>query len=289
MRYWLIPVALAAAASPLSAQLGNCTLGHLPDGSNEAELFRIRGTSTVFARVASPLTLREKGVVIAFEATSLPAVDDATATPTYCNTGKPPEHVNLLPVLPRPRVIIGLADEITLEASWVPPIRIDGVKADLLGLALARTAPLGNGLVSIRANATFGVIRAAITCTKEQIAQNPADSGASECAGGAHPSDDHFKPNSYGLDLTYGWPVGGGKLRPYFGAGVNWLRPRFQVDFTDRFDVHKDQKIEGNYRRLALFGGASWYPTTRWGATAEIYADPGTTVVGRVGVAYAVK
>lgn len=133
------------------------------------------------------------------------------------------------------------------------------------------------------------MIRAAITCTQAQIDQDPLAPGATECAGGAKPSDDHFKPNSFGLDLSYGWPIARGRLRPYVGAGVDWLRSRFQVDFTDRFDNHQGQRVEGNFRRLALFGGASWYPTSRWGLTGEIFADPGTTAVGRVGVAYAVK
>lgn len=143
MRHWILAVALAAVASPLAAQI-DCTAGHLPDGSNEAELFRIRGVSTVFGRVSSPLNLHPNGMVFLLEGTQLPDIDAATATATYCRPGKPPEHVNLLPVLPRPRVIIGLADEMTLEVSWVPPVRVNGVKADLLGLALARTVPLGN-------------------------------------------------------------------------------------------------------------------------------------------------
>lgn len=288
MRHWILALALTTGAIPLAAQV-DCTLGHLPDGSNEAELFRIRGASTVFARDASPMTLREGGLVLALEGTALPSIAPATATATYCRPGKPPEHVDLLPILPRPRAVFGLADDMTIEVSWVPPIRINGVKANLLGIALARTVPMGPGLISLRANATFGEIRAAITCTKEQIAQNPADSGASECAGAAKPSDDHFKPNSFGLDLTYGWPVARGRLRPYVGTGVNWLRSRFQVDFTDLTNAHNGQRVEGNYRRLALFGGATWFPSRHVGITGELFTDPGTTWVGRMGIAYAMK
>jgi hypothetical protein len=281
----MIAVALTLGASPLAAQLGNCTLGHLPDSTNEAEIFRIRGASTVFARDASPMTLRQGAMIFAFEVSSLPNIDAATATPSYCRSGKPAEHVNLFPALPRPRMIFGLADEFTAEVSWVPPIRVNGVKADLIGLALGRTVPMGNGLISLRGNAVFGVIRAAITCTKAQT----GPTGPSECAGAAKPSDDHFKPNSFGLDLTYGWPVGGGKLRPYVGGGVNWLRSRFQVDATDSTGFHYNQKVEGNYTRLALFGGATWVPTPRWALTGELYADPGTTWVGRVGIAHGLK
>lgn len=284
MRHWIIALACLAGTTSLAAQ--DCTEGHLPNSSNEAEIFRIRGASTVFSRVASPMSMRPGSVVLLLEGSALPDIDAATRTPSYCRTGKPPENVNLLPVLPRPRAIFGLADELTLEVSWVPPVRVNGVKANLVGLALARTVEVGTGLLSLRGNAVFGEIRAPITCTQAQV-DDPA--GPSECAGAAAPSDDHFKPNSYGADLTYGWPVGGGRLRPYVGTGVNWLRSRFQVDATDSTGFHYDQRIEGDYTRLALFAGASWLPTRRWALTGELFADPGTTWVGRMGLAYGLK
>jgi len=287
MRHWMIALALLAGAAPLAAQ--DCTLGHLPDGSNEAEIFRIRGASTVFGRASSPMALREHSTMVLFELTSLTNIDAATRTPTYCNNGKPPENANLLPVLPRPRVIFGLSDEFSFEVSWIPPVRVKDVKANLISLALARSVPAANGIISLRGSATFGTIRAPITCTKAQIAQDTTGINVPQCAGGAAPSNDHYKPNSLGVDLAYGWPVAGGRLRPYVGAGMNFLRPRFQVDFTDRNNNHLDQKVEGNYRRAVLFGGATWIPTSRLGLTGELYADPGTTVVGRIGIGYGLK
>lgn len=287
MRHWMIPLALLAGAGPLAAQ--DCTLGHLPESSNEAEIFRIRGASTAFGRAASPMTLREHSTMLLFEVTTLATIDKATATPTYCRPGKPNENVNLMAFLPRPRVIFGLSDEFSFELSWIPPITVNDVKADLVSFALTRSVPLTTGILSLRGAATFGVIRAPITCTKAQIAQNPGDPGASECAGGADPSSDHYKPNSFGLDLAYGWPVAHGRLRPYVGAGLNFLRPRFQVDFVDQFNTLQNQKVEGNYRRAVLFGGATWTPASRLGLTGELYADPGTAMVARVGLGYGLK
>jgi len=287
MHHWMIPLALLAGAAPLAAQ-GDCTLGHLPDGSNEAEIFRIRGVSTAFGRAASPMSLRQHSTMVLFELTTLSTIDPATATPTWCNIGKPPENVNLMSFLPRPRVIFGLSDGFSFELSWIPPVKLNDVKANLVSVALSRAVPVATGIVSLRGSATFGVIRAPITCTKAQIAADSLGPDA-QCSGGAAPSNDHYKPNGYGLDLAYGWPIVGGKLRPYVGAGVNFLRPRFQVDFTDRASNHIDQKIEGNYRRAVLFGGATWIPTARLGLTAELYGDPGTTWAARLGVGYGLK
>jgi hypothetical protein len=285
----MIPLALLAGATPQALKAQDCTLGHLPASSNEAEIFRIRGVSTAFGRAGSPIALKEHSTMVFFEVTTLSSIDPGTATPTFCNPGKPPEHVNLLPVLPRPRVVFGLNDQFAFEVSWIPPVTVNDVKANVVGLALARTVPAANGLLSLRASATFGTIRAPITCTKAQVAEDTTGINVPQCAGGAAPSNDHYKPNSFGFDLAYGWPIAQGKLRPYVGAGVNFLRPRFQVDFTDRADNHLDQKIEGNYRRAVFFGGATWAPSARLGLTGELYADPGTAVEARVGVGYGLK
>jgi hypothetical protein len=287
MRRWMIPLALLAGATPQALQ-AQCTLGHLPDNSNEAEIFRIRGVSTAFGRVASPMTLREHSTMLLFEVTTVATIDPGTATPTFCNPGKPPENVNLMSVLPRPRVIFGLNDQFSFELSWIPPVTLNDVKANVLGFALTRTVPTATGLLSLRASATVGTIRAPITCTTKQIAADTTGPDQ-QCAGGTAPSKDHYKPNSFGLDLAYGWPVAHGRLRPYLGAGVNFLRPRFQVDFTDRTGTLIDQKIEGNYRRAVFFAGATWIPTTRLGLTGELYADPGTAMVARVGLGYGLK
>ncbi|HWA40040.1 MAG TPA: hypothetical protein VG712_00415 [Gemmatimonadales bacterium] len=293
MHRWNLTVAVLfgiLAVSPsrhLAAQ--DCTAGHLPDDSHEAEIFRIRGASTAFGRAISPVTPRQGAVFAMFEVTTLAHIDQGTATPTYCRPGKPAENVNLMSVLPRPRVIFGLADGFTFEASWIPPVTVNDVKANLVSVALGRSVPTARGLISLRAHATLGEIRAPITCTEAQIAVDPLSPGASECAGGAHPSNDHYKPNSFGADMTYGWPVAEGRLRPFLGAGVNFLRPRFQVDFTDQFDVKQDQKVEGDFTRYVAFAGATWIPASRLSFTGEIYADPGTTWVGRLGMAYGVK
>ena len=289
MHHWMIPLALLAGATPLAAQGPDCTLGHLPVSSNEAEIFRIRGVSTAFGRAASPMALRQHTTMVLFEVTTLSTIDPGTATPTFCNPGKPPENVNLMAVLPRPRVIFGLSDGFSFELSWIPPVTVNDVKANLVSVALARSVPVATGIISLRGSATFGVIRAPITCTKAQIAEDTLALGASECAGGTKPSNDHYKPNAFGLDLAYGWPIARGKVRPYVGVGVNFLRPRFQVDFVNRFGQLRNQKIEGNYRRTVLFGGATWIPTARLGLTGELYGDPGTAWAARVGVGYGLK
>lgn len=283
----LLP-ALLAAALPLAAQ-NDCTLGHLPDDSHEAEIFKIRGAATAFGRASAPSAYHPGAVVLMMEATTLQTIDAATATPTYCRPGKPAENVNLMSVLPRPRVIFATLDGVTVEASWIPPITVNDVKANVLGFALARSITAGPGVLSIRGAATLGEIRAPITCTEEQIAVDPSDPSATECAGGAEPSNDLYKPNSFSIDLTYGWVFAEGAFRPYVGGGANFLRPRFQVDFVDQFSVRQDQKVETNMTRPAFFAGATWVPASRIGLTGEYYVDPGTAWTARFSLQYILK
>ncbi|HEX7918487.1 MAG TPA: hypothetical protein VF454_03740, partial [Gemmatimonadales bacterium] len=134
MRHWSLALALLVGAAPLAAQ-ADCTAGNLPDDSHEAEIFRIRGASTAFGRAISPISPRQGSVFAMLEVSTLAHIDKTTATPTYCRPGKPSENVNLMSVLPRPRVIFGLSDGFTFEASWIPPITVNDVKANVVSVA----------------------------------------------------------------------------------------------------------------------------------------------------------
>jgi hypothetical protein len=141
---------------------------------------------------------------------------------------------------------------------------------------------IGNG-AHARAHATFGLIRAAITCPEEEL-QN----AGSECFQGTR-SDDRYHPTTIGLEGVLGWPLGGGRVRPFVGAGLNLLRPRFQVNFTNQFGELDDTKIRVNLTRGALFGGATWAAAPGLGLSGEIYGAPGDAVTGRVMASYAVR
>jgi hypothetical protein len=211
------------------------------------------------------------------EGAYVPQVDAATATPTVCRPGKGPEDVNRLPGLPRPRLALPLPFGLALEASWVPPIRVNGVKANLFGLSIGKTfGKLDGFVVGLRGHATFGSVRAPITCPDQALADP-----ASECFGGTR-SDDRFRPNLLGADLAASWPMAAGRLLPYVGTGYNRMRPRFQVNFTNRFNELDDQRVSVNLDRLALFGGLTWRATATLGVSGEIYAVPSDAVTARV-------
>ena len=165
-----------------------------------------------------------------------------------------------------------------LEVSWVPPVRVNGVKTNLFGFAVGRSAVTGkNGLARIRLFGVFGSIHGAFTCSEAAT----ADSTDIVCFGGKI-SDDKFKPTMFGGDLSLAQAFANHHLIPYVGIGVSFLRPRFEVNHTDSGGITDNTKIKVNMTRFTAHGGITWLPSARLLLTAEAYAAPSDAVTGRV-------
>ena len=274
LQAWLLP-ALAWA------QLPDC---FPPDSSNEAQLFAALSVPLAYSVVEAPLIPRSGGVRIALEATYLPDIDEETRTPTICRPGKGPENTDFLFAFPRPRVSVGLPAGLMLDASWVPPIPMNEVTANLVGVSLQRPFPLGRQtLMTFRAHGTFGLILAPITCNDDAL-QDPT----SVCYQGTQ-SEDRYHPNIFGLEGALSWSWAGGRLRPFVGGGLNLLHPRFQVNFTDQFGETDNRKVEVDLTQGTLFGGATWSSGGSFALSGEIYGAPGDAVTGRILASYAIR
>ena len=263
---------VCAMPTRLAAQSGLCLPG---SGSNEAKTLAILSVPVVFSPGAPPG--EPSGLTLGLEAARVPGVDQATATPTICRPGKGPENTGVLPALARPRLSVPLPHGLALEASWIPPVRVNGVKANLVGLALTENVGHRDGLAAaFRVHATFGSVHAPVTCDRDAIGDP-----TSECFDGTV-SDDRFSPNIMGADVSVGWAMVGGRLRPYLGTGYNRLEPRFQVNFTNQFGDTDRTRVAVNLDRVALFGGAAWQLTDRLAITGEMYAAAGDAATGRL-------
>lgn len=279
MRIALAAVSVSLVLAPAAAAQGLCT----PSAdSHEAQLFQAYSVPLAYAFAGSSGALAPGALRLMVEGTYLPDIDEDIRTPTTCRPGKGPEHTDFLFAYPRPRAAVGLPGGLQLEASWVPPVRLNGVKSDLVGFSLDRGFPIGTTGTELllRAHATFGVIQAPITCDDERLTDP-----STECFQGSR-SDDHYHPNIFGVEGIFAWSLGGGRVRPFIGAGANVLRPRFQVNFTNRLGQLDNTKVEVDMTRGALLGGATWASPGGIGLTGEVYAAPGDAVTGRVAVSY---
>ena len=277
MRIATLTLVGSALAAPLAAQ----SVCRPSASSNEAKTLAIFSVPLAFGPATAPEIL--PGLWVGLEGSYLPKVDPATATPTICRPGEGPLNTDFLFALPRPRIGLPLPFGLALQASWIPPVRIAGAKANLFGFSLGKSFGRLDGLVAaIRAHGTFGSIRGPITCDDTALADP-----ASECFQGTR-SDDKYSPNIFGADFSLGWTMVGGKLRPYVGGGYNRLQPRFQVNLTDRFGTVDSTRIEVNLNRGVVFGGAAGQLTDRLGVAAEVYAVPADAVTARLVVRTAI-
>jgi hypothetical protein len=255
-----------------------------PKDSHEAHLFADLAVPLAFSTAEAPSPVAPEAVRLGLEATYLPNIDAETRTPTICRPGKGPENTDLLFAVPRPRVGVGLPAGFVLEGSWIPPVRLNGVKADLLGLSLERGIPLGQAgsQLSLRVHAAFGLIRAPVVCNDAAL-QDPN----SECFQGTR-SDDRYHPNTFGAEGVVSWPIDGGRFRPFLGGGLNILHPRFQVNFTNQFGFTDNRKVEVDLTRGAILAGATWAAVRGLAVTGEIYSSPSDAVTGRLVGSYAI-
>ena len=259
---------LLVLVAPVQAQV--CRPG---PRSNEANTLAQLSVPIAFGDATAPTS--KTAFAVGVEASYLPTIDPATATPTICRPGKGPEHTDFLFAIPRPRITVPLPGGLALQAAWVPPIRINGVRANLVGLSLDRAFALGDRFAAaLGVHTTLGTIHAPITCDRDALSDP-----ISECFQGTR-SDDKYSPNIYGADLTVGW--GNGAIRPYLGGGYNRLQPRFQVNFTNQFGSVDSTKVEVNLDRGVVFGGATWAMGERIDLTGEVYAAPADAVTARL-------
>lgn len=256
-----------------------------PDSSNEAKTLAKLAVPLAFGPLDAPESLNPGSLRLELEGTYIPKIDSVTRTPTICRPGKGPEKTDLLFALPRPRVAVGLPGGLLLEASWVPPVRVHGVKANIGSVALARGFPIRHGTTALglRLHAAFGRVRAPITCPDAQLANS-----ASECFGGTR-SDDSYDPTTFGAEGTLGWTLAGGSVRPYIGGGVNLLRPRFQVNFVNRLGDLDNTRVIVNLARGVVFGGLAWRASSGFGVNGELYSAPADAITGRIAVSYAIR
>ena len=247
------------------------------DSSNEAKTFAIRSVPLAYSGLGVATRDQPWQVWAALEVSLVPTIDSATRTPTFCRQGKV-ENANLLDAFPRPRVGLTLPAHFAIEASWVPPITVNDVTANLFGLALSWTYPIGATLrLAVRGHTTLGEIKGPITCPEEAV----TDTLNLECFGGTV-SDDRYSPNIFGVDATLGWAPGSGRWRPYIGGGYNRLQPRFQVHFVRSDGSLDDTLVAVDLNRAVVYGGLQWLPNAWLQVGGEVYAAPADEVTGRI-------
>jgi hypothetical protein len=136
-------IVACALAAPLAAQ----TVCRPSVSSNEAKTLATFSVPLAFGPATAPEIL--PGLRVGLEGTYLPKVDPATATPTICRPGEGPlkHRPPVCPAAPAHRA--AAAVRAALQASWLPPERVAGAKANLFGSSLGKSFGRLDGLAAL--------------------------------------------------------------------------------------------------------------------------------------------
>jgi len=256
--------------------------------SNEAKLLAFYSAPIAFSALDAPKRASAWHLELQGEVSPVPTADPAIEHATECYTASAEQHSRLTSVFARPRVILTLPLGLAIEASYIPPIQVGDAHPHLGSAAISETVPLsgfgpfGSSALMLRAHGTIGHVNGPITCPESSLQQtNPDD----PCYGN-RPSDDTFKPNMYGVEGVYGVSSRGGRFDFFAGTGVTWLRPRFEVGFTDLNGFTDNTQVEVNLQRWSLFGGATLHLPASFAITTEVYSVPKDVTTWRFAASY---
>lgn len=157
--------------------------------------------------------------------------------------GLKPEHVNRSPVLARLGATVGIGAGWSAQLGWIPPIELDGARANVFALALAR------GLVErpswhlgVRVGAQRGELEGDFTCTADDAAAGAPGSAGNPFGCEAASADEMTLRDRF-VELGLSRDVGAIEL--HATLGYHQLDLDFQVDaltfgFRDRTLLRAD-------------------------------------------------
>ncbi len=278
-----IVVALAGVASPTAR--AQCRPG---PNSNEAKLLAFYSAPIAFSALDAPSRQAAWHLEIQGEVAPIPTADPAIEHASECYAASARQHSRLTSVFMRPRIIVTLPFGLAVEASYIPPIQVGDAKPNLGSAALSETVPMrgfgpfGSSAIMLRADGTVGHVRGPITCARSALQQSEPDSACY----GSIPSNDIFSPNQLGLEGVYGVKSRGGRFEFFAGTGVSWLRPRFEVGFTNLNGPTDHTRVEVNLERWSLHGGATLHLPASFSVTTEVYSVPKDVTTWRLAASF---
>jgi hypothetical protein len=274
----LAMIVLSVAATSVGAQC------KVDEDSNEAKLLAYYAVPLAFSPSGTLESMPKGSIRLGFELTYIPEPDDELRHTSICFLPKE-ENAQLSPVLPRPRVSIGLPGGFFVEGTYLPPVTVADATPNMGSIAVGLVRPwTGSYGVSLRAHGTFGSVKGPITCPSEALQlTNP-----NAACYGSSPSDDTYRPNILGIEGAVTWS-GSSRYAAYAGAGYSSLRPRFQVGFQPANAPFDSTRVEVDLDRISLMLGGRWHATQTLALAGEVYAVPEDVVTFRLGGTWRIR
>ncbi len=266
-----LAIALAGGSAPGRAQTPIDNSERLAFDRPEAWAMKYFASVVLLTDPGAAEALPPGGVELGFEAASVPDLSERQQTVGFFGTK--PEDLDRTPAVARPRLRLGLPADLTLTLAWVPPIELDGVEADLVGVGLARSLRAGRRLrLGVGGALLTGTIDGDLVCSARTVAGG-ADATVNPF-GCESPSRDELEIESWSLELAAAYLAGeAARWRPYVALGAHRMDLDMRIDarysgFVDRTRL----ATEGTTRSAAA--GVGYAPAGRWRAGLELFYSP---------------
>lgn len=246
----------------------------------EGRLIGFYSAALVFSPLGAPERKDAWTVDAGLEITYIPQLSKSQRTAFQDK----PEATNLAPVLLRPRLSVVFPGELHVQASWVPPMRVFDVEANLVSIALTRAIQPRGITVAPRLLATWGKVRGSITCFEDLLEGDLGEATYFTEICNSRVSDDHFKPRHLAAEVLVSRAVSRLPFVPYGGIGVLNEKTIFDIG-VQRADGSRDPDhpiLELRATRPYAFVGGTANPWRTTRLTGELFYAPGSLFTARV-------
>jgi hypothetical protein len=245
----------------------------------EGRIMAYYSAALAFTSIGAPRS-GQRGFEAGLELSYLPPLSREQRSAGFSKT----ESTNLMPILPRPRVAMTLPWDTRVEASYVPPVKVFGVKASLLSVALTQPVIERPALrLSARVAGSSALVRGPITCNESMNEEGEGERLFFDKVCHGHESEDEFHAPALSAELLASGAQRG-SITPYAGLGVRTEDTRFIVGvktFSGRPDGDHPV-LEMSVTRPYGMLGATWAQSPRRSLGGEIFYAPGSLMTVRL-------
>ena len=291
----IVQLCAFAAGLPVVARAQEREVKTYSTGTPEAKLMLYYSSSVAFSPLGVPFGVERPATTTGVADGGAPSRVELSVVISYLPplsaeqrtaASDKPEATNLAPIFPRPRLSARLPGGFGLELSWIPPLRVFDVKANLFAGALSYSFALPSRFSLVpRVSVLAGRVEGPITCNSDMASGTDvalARYYSFVCYG--NDSRDYFEPRHLSGELMAAHTSTSGRWESYLTAGARAEWSQFDVGVI-REDGSRDPDqpiLEVEATRAYGAVGTSWFGIPRTRLAAELYYAPGSVFTGRV-------
>ena len=237
----------------------------------EAWAMKYFASVNLLTGLGAPRALDPGKVYLELEGAWVPPLSESERTVGF--NGTKVEDLNKTSVFLRPRAVIGLPRKYSLTLSWVPPIEVNGVEPNLLGIAIGRPVhEASSWRIGLRGYAQYGTLQADFTCPEDVVAAgNDPGENPFNCV---EPSNDEHQIGAIGAELSWAYQEGGSaRWEPHLGISANYLDMEFQVDARHSGFVDRTLLLADGWT-FSVTAGVTYHASERWKLVGEAFYSP---------------